>query len=105
MLQLYDGKCAISGVDIDLVLDAAHIVSHAESGVNHSDNGILLRSDLYDLFDAGLLRIEPTDFAVEIAEELADSVYWMYDGKKLPPRIDGSQPSADYVKQKNRAGG
>jgi predicted RNA-binding protein with PUA-like domain len=105
LLHLYDGKCAISGVDIDLVLDAAHIVNHAESGVNHSDNGILLRSDLHDLFDAGLIVINPEDYTLAVDGSLSESIYYQYQGKAIAPRTDGSQPSSDYILQKNRSGG
>jgi predicted RNA-binding protein with PUA-like domain len=105
LLYLYDHKCAISGVNIDLVIDAAHIVNHAVSGVNHSDNGILLRSDLHDLFDAGLLVIDPDQYTVQIDESLSESEYWSLNGKTLHKRIDGSQPSKAYIAQKNRAGG
>lgn len=105
LLHLYDGRCAISGVDIDLVLDAAHIVNHAKSGVNHSDNGILLRSDLHDLFDAGMIVINPENYTIEVDESLSNSLYYAYNGNSVAPRNDGTQPSPDYIKQKNRSGG
>ena len=83
LLHLYDHRCAITGVNVDLVLDAAHIVGHAESGVNHSDNGILLRSDLHDLFDAGLLVVDADTLRVKIDESLKDAEYRQLDGKFL----------------------
>ena len=87
------------------MLDAAHILGHAESGVNHSDNGILLRSDLHDLFDAGLLLIDSDTFAVQIDESLRDSSYWDLHGGFLRERVDGSNPSSKYLFNKNRSGG
>lgn len=98
LLELYDSKCAISGVDIDVVIDAAHII-------NHSDNGILLRSDLHDLFDAGLLMIGPTDYKICIDQSLSSSEYYRFHEQDLRPRIDGSQPSPKYLSLKNRSGG
>lgn len=104
LLYLYDHKCAITGVDVDMVLDAAHIVSHATSGDNSSDNGILLRSDLHDLFDAGLLVIEPDTFRVRIDDSVTAVEYRRLDGCVLRERVDGNQPSSEYIAQKNRSG-
>ena len=57
-LYLYDGKCAITGWTPAEVLEAAHLHSQSASGVNRSGNGLLLRSDLHALLDAGLLDID-----------------------------------------------
>lgn len=35
MMELYDSACAISGEGVVEVLEAAHIVSHSETGLNH----------------------------------------------------------------------
>lgn len=104
LLYLYDHKCAVTGVDVDMVLDAAHIVSHATSGDNSSDNGILLRSDLHDLFDAGLLVVDPDSFIVQIDDSVTTTEYRRLDGYVLRERVDGSQPSSEYLAQKNRSG-
>ncbi|HEX2206797.1 MAG TPA: HNH endonuclease signature motif containing protein [Longimicrobium sp.] len=53
LLKLYGGRCAVSGWAPESVLEAAHILLHADSGLNHSENGILLRADLHILFDDG----------------------------------------------------
>jgi len=104
LLYLYDHKCAVTGVDVDMVLDAAHIVSHATSGDNSSDNGILLRSDLHDLFDAGLLVIDPDSFRVCIDDSVTAAEYRRLDECVLRERVDGSQPNSEYLAQKNRSG-
>jgi hypothetical protein len=104
LLVLYDGKCAITGEAVDEVVDAAHIVNHSQSGVNHSDNGILLRSDVHDLFDAGLLMVNPSDYSIIIDESLKETSYFQFNGNKLAARVDGTQPSKDYLARKNRSG-
>ena len=97
LLKLYDGKCAVSGWAPAVVLQAAHILDHAEAGINHTDNGILLRSDLHDLFDEGLLRIEPATCKVVIHPTLRGTPYWEFHGRSLRPRRDGSQPAHRYL--------
>ena len=42
-------------------LHAAHIEPVSEQGSGSVDNGLLLRSDLHLMFDAGLLRLEVTE--------------------------------------------
>ena len=64
-------------------LDACHIESHSVQGNNERKNGILLRTDLHNLFDKGLLRIHYDTFKVEIDEFLKDTKYWLLNDKKL----------------------
>jgi hypothetical protein len=39
------------------VLEACHIISHAKTGDNSLDNGLLLRSDIHVLFDEHLMTL------------------------------------------------
>ena len=105
LLHLYDGACAITGVAIEVVLDAAHIVDHSKMGINNSDNGLLLRSDIHDLFDCGLIRLDPDNCQVLVDESLEDTSYWKYHKKQIKQRIDGSRPSKELIALKNRATG
>jgi putative restriction endonuclease len=100
MLQLYGGRCAVSGDAPATVLEAAHIIDHATSGINADDNGILLRADLHLLFDAGLLRIEPKRLRVVLDKRLKDTPYWRYHGKMLRARITGSRFSRGKLRQR-----
>ena len=104
LLHVYDGKCAVSGVDVEAVLDAAHIDDYARSGLNASTNGLLLRSDFHDLFDAGLLKIEPYTLVIRIDQSLSGSYYAQFEGQKIHDRVDGERPSAEMLEAKNRAG-
>jgi|ETNmetMinimDraft_13_1059891.scaffolds.fasta_scaffold91137_2 predicted restriction endonuclease len=59
VMEVWNGKCAITGYDVPAVLEAAHL--HGEGSWRNSNDpnrdGILLRVDLHRLFDKGLLNI------------------------------------------------
>jgi HNH endonuclease/EVE domain len=84
--------CAISGCSIETALEAAHIVPHSEQGSvsMHPRNGLILRADLHNLFDAGLLRIDPETLRVRVSPVLSGSEYATFEGRELeaPPGID-----------------
>lgn len=67
----YERRCAISGERTLPVLDAAHI--KAFSLVNQHDvrNGILLRSDIHRLFDAGYVTVT-SDLRFQVSRALKD---------------------------------
>jgi predicted RNA-binding protein with PUA-like domain len=100
LLRLYSEQCAVSGWGPEAVLEAAHISSHAEAGLNRSDNGLLLRADLHELFDAGLLRIHPDTLRVSLSPTLKGTPYWSLSGKTLRRRADGSAPSRKFLRRR-----
>lgn len=62
VLQLYDHTCCISGIraqkgTLHPLVDACHIVNHAQSGIDHPNNGLSLCKNLHAAFDAGLISI------------------------------------------------
>jgi putative restriction endonuclease len=59
VLDAYHRRCAVTGEKIRPVLQAAHIVPVSKGGENRLDNGLLLRSDVHTLFDAGYLSVDP----------------------------------------------
>ena len=54
---LYASRCAFTGTDEETVLEACHIISHAKTGDNSLDNGLLLRSDIHVLFDEHMMTL------------------------------------------------
>ncbi|MFJ4398244.1 HNH endonuclease [Pseudomonas sp. NPDC089396] len=100
LMELYDSACAISGECVGEVLEAAHIVSHSETGLNHTGNGLLLRSDLHRLFDRSLIAVDPKTLNIVVSPLLAESGYQRYSGKKLRSRIDGSHPDPEYLERR-----
>ena len=56
LLLAYEGRCAITGCDVEPALEAAHVADWRSE--NDAGAGILLRTDLHRLFDDGLLVID-----------------------------------------------
>jgi putative restriction endonuclease len=57
VLASYHRQCAFTGSHLSPTLQAAHIRPVAEEGQNEVRNGLLLRSDVHTLFDAGYLGL------------------------------------------------
>jgi hypothetical protein len=94
LIAAYDGRCAVTGVNVLAVLQAAHIVPYQGTKTNSVQNGILLRADIHNLFDLGLLQISPTDYRVTISEEVSDPTYRKLDGGSIQlPQRDAWKPS------------
>lgn len=79
-----DKRCVISKVSVPEVLQAAHIVAVKEGGFEHVNNGVLLRADLHQLFDSGILTIDNKG-VVHIDKERVKNApeYMKYDGKRI----------------------
>jgi putative restriction endonuclease len=79
VLANYDGKCAITGIDIPDLLLASHILpwSQNEQERLNPENGICL-SALYDrAFDKGYISVNPK-YEVMVSSELASKVSHPY---------------------------
>ncbi len=105
LLALYDNKCAMTGTGPAVVLEATHIWPHAQSGINQSDNGLLLRADIHTLFDAGLLRIHPDTVEIQVDPSLKDTAYWSLSGHTLRERHDGKRPRKGYLQKRWESSG
>ncbi len=97
---MYEKKCVISDTDTELVLEAAHILKFSSSGENISTNGLLFRSDLHSLFDAGLLLIHPINLTVHFHPSLKSTCYATFENKKINCRKDGKMPNQKYLQDK-----
>lgn len=67
----YQRRCAITGEKTLPALDAAHIRPYAESGPHDVRNGLLLRSDLHNLFDQGYLTVT-VSHRVEVSRRIRE---------------------------------
>jgi len=74
-------RCAVSNVTLPAVLEAAHIRPYAYRGDDSVANGLCLRVDIHQLFDAGHLRIS-TDETIDLSNRAR-----MDYGASIPPRI------------------
>jgi hypothetical protein len=64
------------------VLEAAHIRPYLGENDNHPENGLLLRADIYTLFDLDLLGTEPDTLRVRI-HPTACAAYGQLEGQVL----------------------
>ena len=88
LLEAYAGKCAVTGYDIELALDAAHVRKYNGRHTNYVQNGILLRKDLHKLFDHGVFGIRPRDLRIVINEQAKNSKYTELNGMRLTTPTD-----------------
>ena len=106
----YDRRCAITGEKTLPALEAAHIRPYAENGPHALNNGMLLRSDLHNLFDQGYLTVT-LDLRVEVSRRIREEFqngrhYYALHGQKLEvvPSALSIQPACEHLEwhQNNR---
>lgn len=97
LLDAY-GRCAVTGEHAFPVLDAAHIQKYLGPASNHPQNGIVLRTDLHRLYDAGYVTVTP-DRHLEVSSRLREDSgngerYYQWHGKQIHvPGISELNPS------------
>jgi putative restriction endonuclease len=100
--DIYHRRCAVTQERVLPVLEAAHIKPYAESGPHNIGNGILLRSDLHHLLDAGYVTISP-DYHFEVSKRIKDDFdngeeYRQLHGSRLYlPTSRKDYPSAEFI--------
>ncbi|WP_162240383.1 HNH endonuclease [Nocardia arizonensis] len=70
LLERYQVRCAVTGPCPAKVLQAAHLRAFAVHESHNLDEGLLLRSDLHQLFDAGLMAVDPATRSVVLAPSM-----------------------------------
>lgn len=108
--EAYRKRCAFTGENTLLALEAAHIVPYADEGTHDIKNGLLLRADFHRLFDVGLVSVTP-DLKIRISPRIREAwfngkAYYRLDNQPLAivPEETGSRPDPDRLNwhQKNR---
>jgi predicted restriction endonuclease len=103
LLEAYDARCAVTGTSIPAALQAAHIIPYRGPNTNSVQNGLLLRADIHNLFDLGLLRVEPTSLRIKLAMELLSTGFGKLNGRKLRlPKKLGHQPSKKALEEREK---
>jgi putative restriction endonuclease len=98
LLNAYEDHCAISFVDCVTVLEAAHIKRYGGEETNHVQNGLLLRSDLHVLFDAGKIGINPSTLRIIVQESIRSTEYGRFHDQKLHlPKDPALHPSKEAL--------
>lgn len=107
ILQNYENKCAITGINVPDLLIASHIIPWADSTAEQRlapENGICL-SALYDkAFDRGLITISPDDYTITLSSALLeyetkdyfDKHFGSIAGNKIIMPIEHA-PNRDYL--------
>lgn len=101
LIDYFQGKCAVSKYDSTFGLDAAHIQPYRGVHTNDLHNGLLLRSDLHNLFDFHLLTICPQDMKVGIDRSLMNTQYSKFAGHivQLKTASDQSAVSRNLIER------
>lgn len=98
LINVYNGRCAVTGELTLEVLDAAHIMPYLGRHTNSVNNGILIRTDLHNLFDFNLLSIEPSSWRIEIHPSIASDYYRALHGKQISlPKSTQHWPSREFM--------
>ena len=71
VMEAYQRQCAVTREKALPTLEAAHIRPFAEVETHYVRNGLLLRSDLHRLFDAGYVTVTP-EHRVEASARMRD---------------------------------
>ena len=101
LFEAYNGRCAVTGTPIASTLQAAHILPYRGPDTNGTQNGLLLRADIHNLFDLGLLQIDPQTFTINLADEVKSTKYKQLEGKKLRlPRKPSQRPSSEALAER-----
>lgn len=98
LLTAYEGRCAMTKYDAAPALEAAHIIPYRGPQTNHPTNGLLLRADMHDLFDLGLIAVDTAKMTLELASDLVGTEYEQYADRPLwIPKDKVARPSVDAL--------
>lgn len=92
---LYGSRCAFTGTSEETVLEACHIISHAKTGDNSLDNGLLLRSDIHVLFDEHLMTLANDGRHILVHKDVTAPEYVRLNGSS--PGLRPSTPETHLV--------
>lgn len=98
----YNRHCAITGEKALPALEAAHIKPVTEEGEHRIDNGLLFRSDIHRLFDAGYVTVTP-DYKFRASRKLKDDFdngeeYFRLNGNSIwLPRASDAKPNCEFL--------
>lgn len=99
----YKRRCAITGENTLVALEAAHIVPYSKEGSHEIRNGLLLRADFHRLFDVGLVSVTQ-DLRIKISPKIRETwfngkAYYRLNDQPLSvlPDLPAHQPDRDRL--------
>lgn len=103
LLNAYEKQCAVTRYDANEALEAAHISPYLGPVTNHVTNGLLLRADIHNLFDLGLVAVETDSMRLLIASDLVSTKYEQYGDRQLwLPKAEVLHPSIEALDKHRR---
>ena len=98
---LYGSRCAFTGTSEETVLEACHIISHARTGDNSLDNGLLLRSDIHILFDENMMTLANDGMHILVHKDVTAPEYVRLSNSVPGLRPSTSQGHLTLIRQRN----
>ncbi len=98
----YGRRCVVTGEKALPALDAAHIKPVSAGGLHRLENGLLLRSDVHALFDAGYITVTPR-YEVRVSRRLKEDFdngepYYPFDRRPMrASERDGVRPARELL--------
>lgn len=102
----YERACTVTGEHSLPALEAAHIRPFSDEGPHEIGNGLLLRSDLHRLFDAGYVTVTPQR-RLEVSSRLREDFqngksYYPFHGHLLTaPPAQQNYPDLEHLRWHN----
>lgn len=102
----YGRQCAVTREKALPALEAAHIRPFSETESHHVRNGLLLRSDIHRLFDAGYVTVTP-EYRVEASSRMredfndGENYIRLHGSEILLPRSVEFQPDPEALRWHN----
>ncbi len=100
--DVYQRRCAVTHEKALPALVAAHILPVAQGGEHRIDNGLLLRADVHELFDAGYVTVTP-DHKFRVSPRIASDFdnggeYRRFDNTKIwVPPTEADRPGRQFL--------
>jgi hypothetical protein len=98
-LRLFGERCAVTGTAGAAVLQAAHILAVSDGGTHAAANTLLLRADVHNLFDLGLLTVGK-HLKISVAPSVTDAQYRALHGRKVTSPVGVAKKDfADHLER------
>ena len=104
--DVYGRQCAVTREKAFPALEAAHIRPFREMPQHYVKNGLLLRSDVHKLFDAGYVTVTP-DYHFEVSDHIhadfddGENYYKLHGTELWVPKSSEHRPGREHLEWHN----
>jgi hypothetical protein len=104
LLEAYQSRCAVTGNAMPDLLEAAHIIPHAEGADYRTSNGLLLRADIHTLYDLHHLSIDERGMVHLSRDAQASEDYRALHGQRIhfPAKVSETPASTNLASRHAR---